>query len=131
MELIETVTDTLRADGHYVNARRWGTGAAGSVTGVEVKRTGTGASFDGPLDLSNTVLPAGGVAYIQRTGLVWLVSEGPTEGTIADVWVAGTAKGKLTDEQKAVVDRVVAVLAETYGVSESKPTSAEDNPSSA
>lgn len=130
MGLIEETTAALREAGLTVSARRNPAGSADGVTGVKVKLTGTGVGYEGPLDLNNTVLPAGGVAYIKRDGSVWLLREGPARGKTADIWLAATTTASVTDEQVAARDAVDAQLQARYGlVAEDEPPSAtEDSP---
>lgn len=128
MGTIQTAAEALRADGHTVHPRGHGPGSAEGVTDVRTKLTGTTASSEGSQDLNDSVLPAGGVAYVQRDGTVWLVGEGPTDGTVAEVWVAAVSKGKVSGKQKAAVDRVVAVLCGAFGLDEPEKDPDEDEP---
>jgi hypothetical protein len=109
-----SIADDLQTAGLVViETRRPNIGRTVGVSGVEVRSTNTGRSHEGAGDINNVVKPAGGVAYVERSGRVWLLADGPVGHGPAVVY---QAKYRADDELESdeAVAVVVAVLESVY-----------------
>jgi hypothetical protein len=111
-----SIADDLQTAGLVViETRRPNIGRTADVSGVEVRSTNTGKSHEGAGDINNVVKPAGGVAYVERSGRVWLLADGPTQPGPAVVFEA-QYRDDTTDEQADAVQVVIAVLEDHYAL---------------
>lgn len=114
------IADELRTAGLVVIEGRSGIGVTANVTGIDVLATVTGQSHEGADDLNNIVMPARAVAYIERTGRVWLLQDGPVQPGPAVVYLA-QYRDEPTDEQADSLAVLSAVLEDAYGLSTPEP----------
>ena len=111
-----SIADDLRTAGlAVVETRRPNIGRTVGVSGVEVRSTGTGKAHEGAADINNVVKPAGVVAYVERSGRVWLLADGPVDPGPAIVFEA-QYRDDATDEQADAVQVVLAVLEDHYAL---------------
>ena len=104
------IASELRLAGLTVIEGRRGIGRTSNVAGIEVVLTKTGPAAD----INDIVAPANGVAYIERSGRVWLLADGPVDiGSDAKVFIA-QQKGKPNDSQKDSLAALTAVLESVY-----------------
>lgn len=111
-----TIADELRTAGLVVIEGRAGIGRTFGVPGVDVVATGTGKSREGADDINNIVAPARGVAYVERSGRVWLLADGPVNPGPAVVFQAQYRDEEIAEQADAVAV-VVAVLGDVYALS--------------
>jgi hypothetical protein len=116
------IAEQLRIAGVVVIEGRAGIGLTVGVDGIDVLATGTGQSHEGADDINNIVTPARAVAYIERDGRVWLLADGPVMPGPAVVYLA-QYRDAPTVEQGDVLDVLVAVLGDVYGLSAPNPAS--------
>lgn len=111
------IGDELRTAGLTVITGREGIGRTTDVTSIAVESTKTGQASEGAPDVNDIATPNRAVAYIERSGRVWLLAEGPVEGDTALVYVARYRDGDdLQGEQQDALDVVLAVLGAAYGL---------------
>jgi hypothetical protein len=109
-----SIASELRLAGLTVVEGREGRGQASHVAGIDVVPTKTGVGYGIAADINNIVSPADGVAYIERSGRVWLLADGPlVAGSKALVFVA-QQKGSPNDQQKDSLAAVLAILEVVY-----------------
>lgn len=111
-----SIADELRTAGLTVIEGRPGIGQTNAVSSIDVVATGTGKSHEGADDINNVVSPARGVAYVERSGRVWLLADGPVMPGPAVVFQA-QYRDDATDEQTDATAVAVAVLGAVYGLS--------------
>lgn len=110
------IASQLRLAGLTVIEGRAGIGRTFGVAGIDVLATKTGSSHEGADDINDIVVPARAVAYIERSGRVWLLADGPVDvGSNAVVYVA-SYKGDPTDSQTDSLAVVLAVLGDAYAL---------------
>ena len=110
------IASELRLAGLTVIEGRQGIGRTFGVAGIEVLPTKTGVSREGADDINDIVAPARGVAYIERSGRVWLLADGPVEvGANALIYLA-QYNGDPTEAQADSLAVVLAVLEDTYAL---------------
>jgi len=98
-----------------IEGRRRGIGRTHNVAAVEVRQTRTGRSHEGADDINSIVKPAGGVAYVERSGRVWLLADGPVKHGPAIVFSA-EYRDDATDAQADAISALVSVLSDAYGL---------------
>lgn len=109
-----SLADDLRTAGLVVvEGRPFGSPDASSI---DVKITGTGQSLDGADDVNEIVVPRRGQFYVRRSGEVWMLAVGPSDGGAARVFVAAYRDDSITDEQQDALDALLAVLSVAYGL---------------
>ena len=111
-----SIADELRTAGLVVIEGRAGIGRTIGVSSVDVMATGTGKSHEGADDINNVVTPARGVAYVERSGRVWLLADGPVNPGPAVVFQAQYRDEEVAEQADAVAV-VVAVLGAVYELS--------------
>tara|TARA_R110001632_G_scaffold1179_6_gene4804 strand:- start:197 stop:613 length:417 start_codon:yes stop_codon:yes gene_type:complete len=110
------IASELRLAGLTVIEGRSGIGRTSQVAGIDVLPTKTGASHEGADDINDIVAPARAVAYIERSGRVWLLAEGPVEvGSNALVYLA-QYNGDPNEAQADSLAVVLAVLGDAYAL---------------
>ena len=108
------IASELRLAGLTVIEGRRGIGRTSNVAGIETVLTKTGADAGVAADINDIVAPANGVAYIERSGRVWLLADGPVDiGSDAKVFIA-QQKGKPNESQKDSLAVLTAVLESVY-----------------
>ena len=110
------IASELRLAGLTVIEGRQGIGRTFGVADIEVLPTKTGASHEGADDINDIVVPARAVGYIERSGRVWLLADGPVEvGANALIYLA-QYNGDPTEAQADSLAVVLAVLEDTYAL---------------
>tara|TARA_R110000823_G_scaffold1464_1_gene5659 strand:+ start:3495 stop:3911 length:417 start_codon:yes stop_codon:yes gene_type:complete len=110
------IASELRLAGLTVIQGRAGIGHTFGVAGIDVLPTKTGVSHEGADDINNIVAPARAVAYIERSGRVWLLADGPVEPNANAVVYLATYKGDPTDSQTDPLAVLLAVLGDAYAL---------------
>lgn len=118
-----SIAEELRTAGLTVVEGRQGIGRTEGVTEVVVSLTQTDAGAADDVNL--VAAPARGVAYVERSGRVWLLADGPVVAGPATVWVAGLSGAALPAAQEDAVAVVTAVLAATYRLDAADPVADE------
>ena len=108
------IASELRLAGLTVVEGRQGIGRTSNVAGIDVVSTKTGASYGIAADINDVVSPANGVAYIERSGRVWLLADGPVDSAPNALVFMAQQKGSSTDSQKDSLAVVLAVLDAVY-----------------
>jgi len=117
------IASELRLAGLTVIEGRAGIGQTSQVAGIEVLPTKTGAGHEGADDINDIVVPARAVAYIERSGRVWLLADGPLEaGSNALVYLA-QYNGDPNESQADSLAVVTAVLGDAYALDASEDDS--------
>lgn len=107
----------LRLAGLTVITGRRGIGRRTGVVGVTSKITGTGQKQEGTSDLNDMVIPSRAVGYIERSGRVWLLADGPVgDAEAAVIYLAAHRADSVTDAQTDSLAAVEAVLSGVYGL---------------
>jgi hypothetical protein len=131
MSVMDSIVEELRQAGLTVIAGRTGIGRTYGVVKVESVITASGRSYEGAADLNELVTPSRGVAYVERSGRVWLLADGPVNGSAnAVVFVAAHKAGDIGDKQQDAVDVLTAVLETRYGIDDqaAAPPENDDEP---
>ena len=115
-----SVADQLRTASVVVIEGRGGIGMTVGVAGIDVTPTDTGKSHEGADDLNSIVMPARGVAYIERGGRVWVLADGPVIPGPAVVYLA-QYRDDPTEAQADSLAVVLAVLGDVYGLDAPAP----------
>lgn len=114
---MQSIADELRTAGLTVVEGPAGIGRTDMVPGIETRLTETGEGHQGADDINNLVTPARGVAYVERTGRVWLLADGPVAPAApALVFVAAYREGNVTEAQNDALAVLDAVLGARYGI---------------
>jgi len=108
------VAAELRVANLVVIPGRTGIGNPSAAQSIERHITGTPKADEGASDLNGIVIPARAVAYIERSGRVWTLADGPVLGNVAVIYVAAYREGDITDEQNDAAEIVAAVLSVAY-----------------
>lgn len=108
-----SMADELRAVGLVVLAhhRR---GHTEGVEAIRVELTGTGVQHEGAEDINSLRLSDRAVAYVERSGRVWLFADGPLSGS--EALVVQAAHREATEEQEDATAALLAVLEDAYGL---------------
>lgn len=114
---VMSIADELRTAGLSVIEGRSGIGRTVGVSGVVSRITGTAKTVRADSDLNDIVVPARGVAYIERSGRVWLLADGPVVGDEAVVWIAAYRESDITASQLDSLAAVEAALSAVYALS--------------
>lgn len=104
-----SLADDLRTAGVIVIEGRPGRGRPGNS--INVVLTNTGKANEGADDINNIVMPAGAMAYIERSGRVWLLADGPLTPGDSVVYVAAYKAADQTEEQDDAVAVLTALIA--------------------
>lgn len=115
------IASELRLAGLTVVEGRQGIGRTSNVAGIDVVSTKTGAGYGIAADINDVVSPAGGVAYIERGGRVWLLADGPVDLAPNALVFMAQQKSSPTDNQKDSLAVVLAVLDAVYAADAPPP----------
>ena len=108
------IASELRLAGLTVVEGRAGIGRTSKVAGIDVVPTKTGNAHGVAADINNIVSPAGGVAYVERSGRVWLLADGPVVPDAKALVFVAQQKGSPNDNQKDSLAALLAVLEGVY-----------------
>ena len=108
------IASELRLAGLTVVEGRAGIGRTSNVSAIDVVLTKTGAGSGVAADINNIVSPAKGVAYIERSGRVWLLADGPVDFDSNALVFMAQQKGSPNDNQKDSLAALLAVLEVVY-----------------
>lgn len=108
-----SLADELRLAGLVVLEGRSGRGQR--ATSISTEITGTGQEREGADDINTLGLNDSAVCYVERSGRVWLLADGPLNGSETAV-VKIAAHRKTTEAQDDAVAALLAVLGEFYGL---------------
>ncbi len=110
-----SIADELRVANVVTIEGRSGRGHTSNVDRIVVEDSGTtGADPSG--DINSLGLIDRAVAYVERTGRVWVLADGPLGSSSEAVVVVGST-GDRTDEQTESLAVLDAVLGAAYGLS--------------
>lgn len=109
MTFAQTV-EALRTAGLNVIAGQ-GLGAP-MADGIDIVLTQTNWEGDGSADLNGIVARKGGLAYVRRSGEVWLLHAGPLTGGRAVIFVGAENEDAVNEVQADAVKVLLAVLGE-------------------
>jgi hypothetical protein len=114
----EALADELRMAGLVVVKGRSGIGRTASVSDIEVRPTGTGKDASPAADVNKVVSPARAVAFVERTGRVWLLANGPqgTDATAVVFLAQYRAGDEVPEVQADALAALLAVLGGLYGL---------------
>lgn len=116
-----TITEQLREAGLTVADGSRPYGRTTDVDGIDVVLTKTGADDQGTVDLNDIVIPARGAFYIERSGRVWRLADGPVgDDRSAKVFVAAHREDTVTEEQAAALETLLSTLDGIYGAKTTK-----------
>ena len=110
------IASELRLAGLTVIEGRQGIGYSSGVTGIDVLATKTGASHEGADDINDIVVPSRAVGYIERSGRVWLLADGPVVPASNALIYLAQYNGDPTKAQADSLAVVLAVLEDTYAL---------------
>jgi hypothetical protein len=97
------------------------------VTSIDVAVTGTGTKTRVADDVNAVrVTSPVATAYVERSGRIWLLADGPTSGTAAVVYVAASSTSKITKDQDAAVAALTDALADWFGLDAAQGDSTGD-----
>ena len=111
------IASELRTAGLPVISGRSGIGMTFGVTCIETRITESAKAREGADDVNGVVSVEQAVAYVERSGRVWLLADGPIiPSTVAVVYVAAYRDSDVTEAQSEAVDVLLAVLGAAYGL---------------
>ena len=98
-------------------------GRVRDVDGIEYKPTRTRKSNGAAADLNDIVIPACPVGFVERSGRVWLLADGPIgDEAKAVVYVAANNAGEYTKAQDEAIAVLDAVLSTAYSAASDADT---------
>jgi len=118
-----SIADELRTAGlDVIEGRPYG--RMTDVGGVDVLSTGTGRSHECADDINNIVTPARGTVYLERSGRVWLLADGPVGSDENATVFLAQYRDEGSEEQADALAVVLAVLDAAYATA--SPITASD-----
>lgn len=90
------------------------------ASAVEFVLTNTGKSNEGADDVNNIAMPARATAYVERSGRVWVLADGPVSPGPAVVYVAAYKTKDQTEAQNDSI-AVISALIGSADIAEPEP----------
>lgn len=118
------IAEKLRAAGLVVIEGR-SFGRIEEVEGINVLLTRTGAQREGAEDINGIVAQNRGTFYVERSGRVWMLAQGPVANQTHTL-IYQAAHTEATDEQADATEALIAVLEGVYTMTEPVDTDAPD-----
>lgn len=118
-----SLADELRTAGIDVIEGRRARRGFPTASGIDVELTGTGQGVEGADDINTLGLIDRALAYVQRSGRVWVFARGPLNP--GPVVIVAAAHREMNETQTDVIDALKAILLDHIQIVDSSATTEE------